>query len=176
MIFERIGRIFAPSRPPCIGNDPLCPCQDGDNCHYRDIPGSKGWLIPVSEPEQKQEVKGRSMVGYSRRGFLGMLGLATIAIEPVYAVGADILANGTVWRNHFSDGSMRDVFLRDAIEIKYSAGRGDEILPYSHIVWPIRSRQWEFGGHVDGPVELIHPLLPLPGDTLTRMATWEPKR
>lgn len=21
---------------PCIGNDPSCPCQDGDACHYRE--------------------------------------------------------------------------------------------------------------------------------------------
>jgi hypothetical protein len=28
---------------PCIGNDPLCPCQDGDACHYRDLPGSPKW-------------------------------------------------------------------------------------------------------------------------------------
>ena len=31
---------------PCIGNDPGCPCQDGLACHYRDIPGSRGWAIP----------------------------------------------------------------------------------------------------------------------------------
>lgn len=30
---------------PCIGNDLYCPCQDGDACHYRDIPGSPGWLV-----------------------------------------------------------------------------------------------------------------------------------
>lgn len=24
----------------CIGNDPGCPCQDGDACHYVDMPGS----------------------------------------------------------------------------------------------------------------------------------------
>jgi hypothetical protein len=32
---------------PCIGNDPYCPCQDGDSCHYRDIPGSPGWPLPT---------------------------------------------------------------------------------------------------------------------------------
>jgi hypothetical protein len=26
----------------CIGDDPACPCQDGDACHYRDILGSPG--------------------------------------------------------------------------------------------------------------------------------------
>jgi hypothetical protein len=31
------------AHPPCIGNDPLCPCQDGLACHYKDYPGSKGW-------------------------------------------------------------------------------------------------------------------------------------
>jgi len=24
----------------CPFGDPLCPCQDGDACHYRDLPGS----------------------------------------------------------------------------------------------------------------------------------------
>ncbi len=36
-----------PETTSCIGNDPGCPCQDGDACHYRDIPGSPGW--PVKE-------------------------------------------------------------------------------------------------------------------------------
>ena len=30
----------------CIGNDPLCPCQDGLACHYKDYGKSKGWPIP----------------------------------------------------------------------------------------------------------------------------------
>ena len=28
-------------QPPCIGNDPACPCQDGDLCHYKDSPDGK---------------------------------------------------------------------------------------------------------------------------------------
>lgn len=28
---------------PCVGHDPLCPCQDGDLCHYK---GENPW--PVS--------------------------------------------------------------------------------------------------------------------------------
>jgi len=33
--------------PPCIGNDPWCPCQDGDRCHYRDAAdGTKAWPLP----------------------------------------------------------------------------------------------------------------------------------
>lgn len=31
---------------PCIGNDPTCPCQDGDPCHYRTYGNSPGWPIP----------------------------------------------------------------------------------------------------------------------------------
>lgn len=30
---------------PCIGNDPNCPCQDGDLCHYK---GKDAW--PVTSP------------------------------------------------------------------------------------------------------------------------------
>ena len=87
MIFERIGHIFA----------------------------------PASKPEEKQEVRGQSMVGFrrapdqiewSRRGFLGMLAVAALA-EPVHAIGADILANGTITRTYFSDGSSRDERLVD---------------------------------------------------------------
>ena len=31
---------------PCIGHDPLCPCQDGDSCHYVDTKDTKAWPIP----------------------------------------------------------------------------------------------------------------------------------
>lgn len=30
-------------RKRCIGNDPLCPCQDGDMCHYA---GPNPWPLP----------------------------------------------------------------------------------------------------------------------------------
>jgi hypothetical protein len=31
----------------CAGSDPLCPCQDGDSCHYKDSPDgrTKAWAI-----------------------------------------------------------------------------------------------------------------------------------
>jgi hypothetical protein len=35
-----------PQVQPCIGADPLCPCQDGDACHYKDTPTTKGWPVP----------------------------------------------------------------------------------------------------------------------------------
>lgn len=35
---------------PCIGNDKLCPCQDGDACHYKDAGKTKGW---PTVPEQQ---------------------------------------------------------------------------------------------------------------------------
>lgn len=34
------------AREPCIGRDPLCPCQDGDSCHYVDTEDTKAWPIP----------------------------------------------------------------------------------------------------------------------------------
>jgi hypothetical protein len=34
---------------PCIGNDPLCPCQDGDQCHYQ---GPDAWPIPPKKEEK----------------------------------------------------------------------------------------------------------------------------
>ena len=39
---------------PCIGRDPLCPCQDGDACHYRDTPTSKAWPVP-ERPEEADD-------------------------------------------------------------------------------------------------------------------------
>ena len=38
-----------PQAEPCIGNDPACPCQDGDACHYRDTATTKAWPIPQRE-------------------------------------------------------------------------------------------------------------------------------
>ena len=43
----------APQAEPCIGNDPACPCQDGDPCHYRDTETTKAWPIP--QVDQKRE-------------------------------------------------------------------------------------------------------------------------
>lgn len=34
----------------CIGNDPNCPCQDGDPCHYRDHGDTKAMPIPQPQP------------------------------------------------------------------------------------------------------------------------------
>lgn len=31
----------------CIGKDPLCPCQDGDACHYE---GKDAWPVPQAQP------------------------------------------------------------------------------------------------------------------------------
>jgi hypothetical protein len=40
----------------CIGNDPMCPCQDGDACHYRDAAdGTKGWPLPDWSEQQEDE-------------------------------------------------------------------------------------------------------------------------
>jgi len=46
---DRLGelvRICAAVEARCIGRDPLCPCQDGDACHYRDTPTTKAWPVP----------------------------------------------------------------------------------------------------------------------------------
>lgn len=39
-------RLAREQREPCLGNDPLCPCQDGDMCHYR---GPDAWPVPKSK-------------------------------------------------------------------------------------------------------------------------------
>ena len=38
-----------PKMTACPGNDPGCPCQDGNACHYRDIPESPAWPLPGKE-------------------------------------------------------------------------------------------------------------------------------
>jgi len=35
-----------PASERCIGKDPLCPCQDGDACHYKDVGDTKAWPVP----------------------------------------------------------------------------------------------------------------------------------
>ena len=40
----------------CIGGDPLCPCQDGDACHYRDAGKTKGFPMPASDQQVPQPV------------------------------------------------------------------------------------------------------------------------
>lgn len=39
----------------CIGSDPLCPCQDGDSCHYVSTKKTKAFPIPQSEPARDVE-------------------------------------------------------------------------------------------------------------------------
>lgn len=43
---RRVWRLFTAATKPCIGRDPTCPCQDGDACHYVDLPGSPAMPIP----------------------------------------------------------------------------------------------------------------------------------
>ncbi len=45
-----LGQSLKCEPSPCIGNDPHCPCQDGDACHYRDLPGSPAWPTPLCLP------------------------------------------------------------------------------------------------------------------------------
>ena len=47
------GRQFTESVKKCIGNDPLCPCQDGDMCHYE---GPNAWPVPdLDDTRQKPD-------------------------------------------------------------------------------------------------------------------------
>lgn len=51
---------------PCIGNDPLCPCQDGDACHYRDVGKTKA-MIPA-EPQGEPVLVVQREPDYHSRG------------------------------------------------------------------------------------------------------------
>lgn len=53
-VVAELGLTAAPQAEPCIGNDPLCPCQDGDACHYKDAAdGTKAWPVPQAEPKRE---------------------------------------------------------------------------------------------------------------------------
>jgi hypothetical protein len=40
----------------CIGNDPTCPCLDGEACHYKDAAdGTKGWPAPAAPMGQEAQ-------------------------------------------------------------------------------------------------------------------------
>lgn len=41
-----VSRRAKAAKPKCIGNNPLCPCQDGDLCHYK---GPDAWPIPEAK-------------------------------------------------------------------------------------------------------------------------------
>lgn len=42
--------------PKCRGNDPTCPCQDGDACHYETVDGSPA--MPISDRAEQDEHDG----------------------------------------------------------------------------------------------------------------------
>jgi hypothetical protein len=62
---QELAQLAPPKREPCIGNNPACPCQDGDACHYKDTPTTKAWPIPQAEPKRPQiEVSLAAGLGY----------------------------------------------------------------------------------------------------------------
>jgi len=44
-------------RGHCVGNDPLCPCHDGDACHYVAVGGTPAFKPKRGQPkEEKYEI------------------------------------------------------------------------------------------------------------------------
>lgn len=54
----------------CIGKDPLCPCQDGDTCHYE---GKDAWPVPEHFPFMPWSKETEMMESWAQHG----------AVEPV---------------------------------------------------------------------------------------------
>ena len=54
----------------CIGKDPLCPCQDGDTCHYE---GKDAWPVPQHFPFMPWSKETEMMESWAKHG----------AVEPV---------------------------------------------------------------------------------------------
>lgn len=48
------------AQPACIGEDPTCPCQDGDSCHYVDTKKTKAWPVKAQpgEPDDSRDEVG----------------------------------------------------------------------------------------------------------------------
>lgn len=56
------------NNPKCIGDDPMCPCQDGDPCHYRDHGETKGMAVDSSGSAfgvQWQSASGKRAFGWT---------------------------------------------------------------------------------------------------------------
>jgi hypothetical protein len=51
LLIAEIERLSAVLPEPCAGNDPTCPCQDGDPCHYEDFSGTPAFSV-LPEPEE----------------------------------------------------------------------------------------------------------------------------
>lgn len=58
-------------RKPCIGNDPACPCQDGDPCHYLPYDGTAAMPIPRRKHTTTEESAVPKSPGRSRSRLRG---------------------------------------------------------------------------------------------------------
>jgi hypothetical protein len=46
LAIEKLQALLNSPNEPCTGKDPLCPCKDGDACHYKDSKGTKALPLP----------------------------------------------------------------------------------------------------------------------------------
>lgn len=48
----------------CRGSDPMCPCQDGDACHYEDGVSTKAMPLPSADSRlsQRRGLTGRELI------------------------------------------------------------------------------------------------------------------
>lgn len=102
----------------CVGNDLACPCQDGDACHYVDLPGSPAWPLPrpfmgrhvrVNYPGDgawiMDRVGGRFIPGYDH----------SLANHD----GLGIILGGFVFNNYMGNS----IFVHDAGAVKHWCSR-----------------------------------------------------
>jgi hypothetical protein len=77
--------------PQCIGADPLCPCQDGLACHYRDAGETRA--MPLTD-----DARDAARYRWLRDG-------ETIARYPypVLRMGGDRMADRTIWDEELDD-------------------------------------------------------------------------
>ncbi len=69
----------------CIGNDPACPCQDGDACHYKDTPTTKAWPIPQAEPKCYPHIEVSLAAGHGYWGVALCVGAQSFALSAEFA-------------------------------------------------------------------------------------------
>ncbi len=80
----------------CIGGDPLCPCQDGGACHYRDAGSTKGLPIPPRPPNDRGQ--GRKPLKPEDRATVGSVRLTAAEWAKFRLLGGVAWLRGTIKR------------------------------------------------------------------------------
>jgi hypothetical protein len=99
--------LTTPAVEPCIGKDRLCPCQDGDACHYKDCGDTKAWPVPAVEPAKPNDWA--AMIHYP-------LCWDTAAYPTLESAIDEVFAERDAWQHEFKAAYARGESDKDAIK------------------------------------------------------------